>query len=554
MKKRNFIKKKTIVVLALLFLGLGVFSFTERYFSITKELDVFTNLFRQVNQLYVDETNPGKMMKDALDEMLAQLDPYTNYIPESEIEDYRFMTTGQYGGVGSLVRKKGDYVVITEPYEGFPAQLAGLKAGDLILEIDGKNVKNKNTDEVSKVLRGQPGSEVKVLVQRPGTKEPLTFTLIRKEIKVKSVPYFGLVSDSIGYIVLTSFTEDCGKDVKNALVELKEKYSIKGLILDLRNNPGGLLNESVNISNLFIEKGQEIVSTKGRVQEWQKSYKGLNTAIDTDIPLLVLVNSGSASASEIVSGSLQDLDRAVIMGQKTFGKGLVQTTRNLSYNSKLKVTTAKYYIPSGRCIQALDYSKRDENGKVKKVADSLMTVFKTKKGRPVKDGGGIIPDVITPEKKSSKIIQILDRNLIIFDFVTEYCLNHPKPEDEEKFSLSEADWKDFLNFIRDKDYNYTTVEEKRLEELKASLKEEKMNEEVKEEIEKIESILSKSHLSAIEKNKEEIINAIEIEIASRHNFQKGKIKMALKKDEEIKEAITLLRNKERTKGILEGKQ
>ena len=554
MKKRNFIKKKTIVVLALLFLGFGVFSFTERYFSITKELDVFTNLFRQVNQLYVDETNPGKMMKDALDEMLAQLDPYTNYIPESEIEDYRFMTTGQYGGVGSLVRKKGDYVVITEPYEGFPAQLAGLKAGDLILEIDGKNVKNKNTDEVSKVLRGQPGSEVKVLVQRPGTKEPLTFTLIRKEIKVKSVPYFGLVSDSIGYIVLTSFTEDCGKDVKNALVELKEKYSIKGLILDLRNNPGGLLNESVNISNLFIEKGQEIVSTKGRVQEWQKSYKGLNTAIDTDIPLLVLVNSGSASASEIVSGSLQDLDRAVIMGKKTFGKGLVQTTRNLSYNSKLKVTTAKYYIPSGRCIQALDYSKRDENGKVKKVADSLMTVFKTKKGRPVKDGGGIIPDVITPEKKSSKIIQILDRNLIIFDFVTEYCLNHPKPEDEEKFSLSEGDWKDFLIFIRDKDYNYTTVEEKRLEELKASLKEEKMNEEVKEEIEKIESILSKSHLSAIEKNKEEIINAIEIEIASRHNFQKGKIKMALKKDEEIKEAISLLRNKERTKGILEGKQ
>ena len=541
-------------MLALLFLGFGVFSFTERYFSITKELDVFTNLFRQVNQLYVDETNPGKMMKDALDEMLAQLDPYTNYIPESEIEDYRFMTTGQYGGVGSLVRKKGDYVVITEPYEGFPAQLAGLKAGDLILEIDGKNVKNKNTDEVSKVLRGQPGSEVKVLVQRPGTKEPLTFTLIRKEIKVKSVPYFGLVSDSIGYIVLTSFTEDCGKDVKNALVELKEKYSIKGLILDLRNNPGGLLNESVNISNLFIEKGQEIVSTKGRVQEWQKSYKGLNTAIDTDIPLLVLVNSGSASASEIVSGSLQDLDRAVIMGKKTFGKGLVQTTRNLSYNSKLKVTTAKYYIPSGRCIQALDYSKRDENGKVKKVADSLMTVFKTKKGRPVKDGGGIIPDVITPEKKSSKIIQILDRNLIIFDFVTEYCLNHPKPEDEEKFSLSEGDWKDFLIFIRDKDYNYTTVEEKRLEELKASLKEEKMNEEVKEEIEKIESILSKSHLSAIEKNKEEIINAIEIEIASRHNFQKGKIKMALKKDEEIKEAISLLRNKERTKGILEGKQ
>jgi len=422
-------KKKLSLIAGLLFLGTFLFAFSERYFNITKELDVFSILFRQVNQLYVDETNPGEMMKDALDEMLSQLDPYTNYIPESEIEDYRFMTTGQYGGVGSLVRKKGDYVVITEPYEGFPAHLAGLKAGDLILEIDGKNVKNKNTDEVSKVLRGQPGSEVSVLVQRPGSSEPIKFTLTRKEIKVKSVPYFGLVSDSIGYIVLTSFTEECGKEVKSALVELKDKHKIKGLILDLRNNPGGLLNESVNISNLFIDKGQEIVSTKGRVQEWQKSYKGLNQAIDTELPLVILVNKGSASASEIVSGSLQDLDRAVVLGQKTFGKGLVQTTRNLSYNSKLKVTTAKYYIPSGRCIQALDYAHRDETGSVKKVPDSLMTIFKTKNGRLVKDGAGIFPDIILEEKTTPKIVQTLDRNLLLFDFATQYCLNNPKLAD-----------------------------------------------------------------------------------------------------------------------------
>jgi carboxyl-terminal processing protease len=546
-------KRKLMIGTLVLFLGIITFSFSERYFNLTKELDIFSTLFKEVNQLYVDDTNPGEMMKNALDEMLAQLDPYTNYIPESEIEDYRFMTTGQYGGVGSLVRKKGDYVVITEPYEGFPAQMTGLQAGDLILEIDGKNVKNKTTDEVSKVLRGQPGTEVKVLVQRPGSQEPLNFSITRKEIKVKSVPYYGLVSDSIGYIVLTSFTEECSKEVKSAFVELKEKYQIKGLILDLRNNPGGLLNESVNISNLFIEKGQEIVSTKGRVQEWQKSYKGLNQAIDTEIPLVVLVNKGSASASEIVSGSLQDLDRAVILGQKTFGKGLVQTTRNLSYNSKLKVTTAKYYIPSGRCIQSLDYSNRDENGKVKKVADSLMTVFKTKKGRTVKDGGGIIPDLITQETKGSKILQTLDRNLLIFDFVTDYCIRNGKPANFDNVQLTEKDWLDFMMFIKDKDYDYVTQEEKQITELKTALKEEKMEDEVQQEIKQIEMVFSKAHIQAIEKNKEEIMNAIELELISRYQYQSGKIKLALQKDKDVKEAISLLRNTRKMKEILDGK-
>jgi len=546
-------KRKLLIGTLVLFLGIITLSFSERYFNLTKELDIFSTLFKEVNQLYVDDTNPGEMMKNALDEMLAQLDPYTNYIPESEIEDYRFMTTGQYGGVGSLVRKKGDYVVITEPYEGFPAQMTGLQAGDLILEIDGKNVKNKTTDEVSKVLRGQPGTEVKVLVQRPGSQEPLNFSITRKEIKVKSVPYYGLVSDSIGYIVLTSFTEECSKEVKSAFVELKEKYQIKGLILDLRNNPGGLLNESVNISNLFIEKGQEIVSTKGRVQEWQKSYKGLNQAIDTEIPLVVLVNKGSASASEIVSGSLQDLDRAVILGQKTFGKGLVQTTRNLSYNSKLKVTTAKYYIPSGRCIQSLDYSNRDENGKVKKVADSLMTVFKTKKGRTVKDGGGIIPDLITQETKGSKILQTLDRNLLIFDFVTDYCIRNGKPANFDKVQLTEKDWLDFMMFIKDKDYDYVTQEEKQITELKIALKEEKMEDEVQQEIKQIEMVFSKAHIQAIEKNKEEIMNAIELELITRYQYQSGKIKLALQKDKDVKEAISLLRNTRKMKEILDGK-
>jgi carboxyl-terminal processing protease len=353
-------------------------------------------------------------MKKAIDSMLESLDPYTNYIPESELEDYKYMTTGQYGGIGSLIRRKGDYIAISEPYEGFPAQKAGLQAGDLVLEVDGKSIKGKSTDDVSKLLKGSPNTPVKLLIQREGEVKPLTMIITREEIVIKNVPYSGLVSEGIGYIYLNQFTENASKNIRDAYQELKEKNpGLKGLVIDLRGNPGGLLNEAINMSNLFVAKGTEIVSTKAKVTEWQKSYKALNNPLDTSIHIAVLVSRGSASASEIVSGSIQDLDRGVIIGQRTFGKGLVQATKELSYNAKLKVTTAKYYIPSGRCIQALDYTHRNDDGSVGKVPDSLITEFKTKSGRKVYDGGGVNPDIRIKARIIPKICQSLEsKNLV----------------------------------------------------------------------------------------------------------------------------------------------
>jgi carboxyl-terminal processing protease len=367
-------------------ISISSFGFASGYFEVTKNLDIFTSLFREVNIYYVDETKPGEMIEKAIDSMLKSLDPYTTYIPESEIEDFRFQTTGQYGGIGATIRKRDDYVIISEPYKGFPADKAGLKAGDKLLEIDGKSVKGKSTQDVSSVLKGQPGVAVNLLIERPGTKKPIQKIFTREEVKVKSIPYKGIVDEGIAYVRLRSFTRNCSKEVKDAIVELKEEHEVKGLILDLRSNPGGLLNESVNLCNLFIDKGQEVVSTKGKIKDWEKSYKTSKEPLDKEIPLVVLINQSSASASEIVSGTMQDLDRGVVIGKKSFGKGLVQQTRKLSYNSQVKVTVAKYYTPSGRCIQALDYAHRNEDGSVGKVPDSLKTAFQTKNGRLVYDG------------------------------------------------------------------------------------------------------------------------------------------------------------------------
>ncbi|MBP6428403.1 MAG: S41 family peptidase, partial [Bacteroidia bacterium] len=403
MKKFLKTQKLKIVIILTAIASITSYSFVDNYFEVSKNLDIFSSLYREVNMYYVDSVDPGKIMKKGIDEMLSSLDPYTNYIPESNIEDYRFMTTGQYGGIGAVIRPKGDYVIVSDPYEGFPADKAGLRAGDVILEIDGKTTKNKKTDEISRALKGSPKTEVKLLIKREGEEKPFEKILVREEIKVKPVPYYGMLDNKIGYIKLNSFTENCAKDVAEALKELKLKNNLSGLVLDLRGNPGGLLHEAVNTSNIFIPRGQEIVSTKGRYKDADRPYKAVNEAIDTELPLAVLVNSGSASASEIVSGSLQDLDRAVVIGQRTFGKGLVQTTRPLSYNSQLKITTSKYYIPSGRCIQALDYTHRNEDGSVGKIPDSLVSEFKTKAGRKVYDGGGIKPDYTTTLKKMNPI-------------------------------------------------------------------------------------------------------------------------------------------------------
>jgi carboxyl-terminal processing protease len=470
------------------------------------------------------------------------------------LEDYRYMMTGQYGGIGAIIRKKGDYVAVAEPYEGFPAQKSGLQAGDLILEIDGKSTKGKNTDDVSKILKGSPNTVVKLLVQREGEPKPLEKTITREEIKVKNVPYSGFVSPGIGYISLNQFTEDASRNVKEAYENLKkENPEMKGLILDLRGNPGGLLNEAVNLSNLFVDKGTEVVSTKGKVQEWQKSYKALNPAIDLNIPLAVLVNRGSASASEIVSGALQDLDRAVVIGQRTFGKGLVQTTRDLTYNAKLKVTTAKYYIPSGRCIQALDYSNRNEDGSVGKVPDSLITAFKTRNGRKVYDGGGVNPDVHIKAKNISKIAQSLENKGLIFDYATLYRRTHASIDRAQEFRLSKEEYQAFVQWLSDKTYDYTTDTEKELEELKKIAKDEQYLSRIEKELETLKGELAHNKQEDLEAFKDEVSKLLEDEIVTRYYYQKGRIQHSLSVDQEIAKALEILNDKDKQQAILTGK-
>jgi len=540
----NYFKKTKIWVIAGVISLTGFFtvSLTDDYFEISRNMDIFATLFRELNIYYVDETKPGDLIKKGIDSMLESLDPYTNYIPESEVEDYRFMTTGQYGGIGALIGQKGDNVVITDPYEGFPAQKADLRAGDVILEIDGKSIKGKKYDEISKILKGQPKTPVKLLIKRTGENANIEKTIMRDEIKINSVPYFGMLDSEIGYIRLTGFTDNAGNEVKDALMELKTKHNLKSLVLDLRGNPGGLLNEAVNITNIFVDKGVEVVTTKGKVKEWDKAYKALNTPVDTEIPLVVLVNSGSASASEIVSGSIQDLDRGIVIGQRTFGKGLVQTTRPLSYNSQLKVTTAKYYIPSGRCIQALDYTHRNEDGSVGKIPDSLVTEFKTKSGRLVYDGGGVAPDFATEPEYLSNIAQSLLTKQLIFDYATLYRIKHPSIAPAKSFRITETEFNDFVSWLSDKEYDYVTRSEKSLEELKEVAIKEKYYDGLKDQFDSFKKSMMHDKNEDLVKNKNEIMQLLQDEIASRYYFQKGRVEASFDYDPEILKAQEALKN------------
>lgn len=554
MKSKEIIKRIGIIIIVFC---ISVFSFisfgfVDNYFEISKNLDIFATLFREVNVYYVDQTDPGKLIKKGIDAMLESLDPYTNYIPESEIEDYRFMTTGQYGGIGALIRQRGDYVVIAEPYEGFPAYKSGLMAGDSILEIDGKSAKGKKTDEISKILKGQPQTPVKVLIKRVGEEESIEKTLIREEIKIKSVPYFGMLNSHVGYIRLTGFTQNAGKEVKDALLSLKENKELQSVVFDLRGNPGGLLNEAINTANVFIDKGQEVVSTKGKISDWDKTYKALNPSLDTNIPIAILVNSGSASASEIVSGTIQDLDRGVVVGQRTFGKGLVQTTRPLTYNSQLKVTTAKYYIPSGRCIQALDYAHRNEDGSVGKIPDSLITLFKTKNNRTVYDGGGITPDVQLKPYRYSNIAASLVGKGRIFDYATLYRSKHPSIPSAKEFKLTDQDFNNFTAYISDKDYDYITKSEKTLDELKKNAQKEKYFEDIVQEYDALKKKMIHNKKEDIVKNKEEIMGLLKEEIVSRYYYQTGRIEAAFSYDTEIQKAIEVLSDKSIYTSILDG--
>ena len=544
--------KKYILIVSIALTGVFSLGFADSYFEISKNLDIFATLFRELNIYYVDGTEPGELIKTGIDAMLESLDPYTNYIPESNIEDYKLMTTGQYGGIGALIQKQGDYVVISEPYEGFGAFKAGLWAGDKILEVDGKNVKGKNTDEIRELLLGQPGTSIKLKIERPGTEKPIEKIVTREEVKINDVPYFSIMNESVGYIKLNSFTESASKEVKDAFQKLKEQNATS-LILDLRGNGGGLLNEAVNIVNIFVPKGVDVVSTKGKITDWDKMYKAINTPVDTEIPLIILIDENSASASEIVSGSLQDHDRAVVVGGRSFGKGLVQQVRSLSYNSKLKVTVAKYYTPSGRCIQKVDYSHRDKSGKVKEVPDSLITEYKTLKNkRPVFDGKGVDPDVKIEKKNMSDISGSLYMKNHFFNYATEFRLKNLTIADVANFSISDAEYEKFIHYLEDKDYDYTTESEDLLVQLEKATKEDNYYERLADEYKALKDKLNHNKKEDLNIHKEEIKYILETEIVTRYFYQKGKVEAALKNDPAVNEAITILKDNSTYTAILSG--
>lgn len=522
----------------------------ENMFEISKNIRVMTGVYEKLNTYYVDEPIPGELMEIGIDAMLASLDPYTVYIPQSQIEDYRYMTTGQYGGIGSLIQKHGDYIVITEPYENSPASKAGLKAGDVILEVDGEDVKGKEVSDMSLYLKGGPGTELTIKYKR-GTEIGET-TFKREEIKVPDVPYFGMLDDKTGYVKLNSFTQTASKEVGSAIHSLIDSSGMTQLVFDLRGNGGGLLHEAVNIVNFFVPKGQLVVETKGRLSEMNREYKTLNNPIDLEIPVIVLIDDHSASASEIVSGSLQDLDRAVIVGERSYGKGLVQQTKDIEFGSLVKLTVAKYYTPSGRCIQKLDYAHKNDFGVAVEVPDSLIATFYTKNGREVKDGRGVDPDVEIP----AEFLSILATELVIghqiFDFATDYAANHSSVGPAKNFRLSEEEYMDFVDFVKLTDVHHTSQSMEIMNELKSVAKDEKYYIDCQEEFEELYKKLTPSLESDLLRYKDEISEIIESEIVSRYYYSPGRLENALDQDEYVAIALEVLNDSNRYNKILSG--
>lgn len=544
--------KRKLITLSVVVVAITALCYTkpaERYFEIAKNLDIFATLFKEVNALYVDEVNPNTLVRTGIDAMLGSLDPYTNYIPEDEVEDFRTVNTGQYGGIGAITREIGNRTVVTMIMEGYGAQKGGLKIGDEVIKIDDLELAKLTREQSSQLMKGQVGTPVALTVKRIGVPQPIRLEFKREKIKVNNVPYFGMVGKDIAYIHLSDFTPDAGKEVKNALIALKDQGA-RGVIIDLRGNPGGLLIEAVNITNLFIPKGKMVVSTKGKIPENNLQYETLNNPIDPEIPVAVLINRGSASASEIVAGTLQDYDRAVVLGEKSYGKGLVQVSRPLSYNSQLKVTTAKYYTPTGRCIQVLDYGHRRDDGSVGSIPDSLKRTFKTTNGRTVYDGGGIDPDIKTTPVEAHPLTQVLFEKGFIFDFATNYVHTHSQAVDPRNFSLSDDEYQQFVTWMKDKNYTYKSFMEYGIQQLTEEAKKEKYFSDLKLQLEAIQNRINESKKNELMVYKDQIKILLEEEIVSRYFLEKGGIETGFKHDQDIKKAVDLLHNTSQYKKIL----
>jgi len=508
-------------------------------FELIKGLELMDLIYQQLETHYVDEPKPGKLSKVAIDAMLKELDPYTVYYHEANMEDYKLITTGQYGGIGALIKKSGDYIYISEPYEGNPAQKSGLRAGDKILSIDGKDMVKKPSDEVSSALKGPKGTTIVIKVERNG--QELKIPITRDEIKIPDVPYSGIVSNSTGYIKLNSFTQTASEEVKKAFLDLKSK-GMKELVLDLRDNGGGLLIEAVKIVNFFVPKDQIVVTTKGRVPEENRVYKTMDEPLDLTIPVVVLIDEGSASASEIVSGSLQDLDRAVVVGSTSYGKGLVQRTFDLKYGSKIKLTIAKYYTPSGRCVQKLEYYEKGDDEKPKVIADSLIKTFKTKNGRSVIDGRGIEPDVKVKDKDFSRLTAMIVSKNFIFNYATEFAVKNPTIAPADNFTMTDEQYAAFKNVVLKDTFDYTTASEEVLKKMKKTVEEEGYFEDAKSEYDALFKKLTPSKERDLEKFKPEIKQILENEIISRYHYQKGRTVHNLKNDDYLKKSIEILTN------------
>ncbi len=516
---------------------------SDPYFEISKNLDIYANLFKELNTYYVDPIEPGKLVKVGVDAMLDDLDPYTNYITESDIEEYEFMTTGKYGGIGASMRRKGDDIYIGDVYENSPAQKAGLHPGDLVESIDNQGVKGKSIEDLSLLLKGSPGTQINMMVKDAFTHNSSKRLVTRGEIEISSVPYYNLIGtqNNIAYVRLTQFTQGCGKQVRDAFDSLQRAQpGLKGMVLDLRNNPGGLLDEAVAICNIFVDKGQLVVSTKGKIADMDKEYKTPGSVWNKDIPLTVLVNHSSASASEIVAGTMQDLDRGVIIGERSYGKGLVQVTRPLGYNARLKLTIARYYTPSGRCIQALDYAHRNADGSVGFMPDSLKKAYKTKLGRTVLSGGGVEPDIHIKDEPMSLIAVTLYTKNYIFDYATDYARQHPTIPVASKFSLTDAEFDQFAKWLENKDYSYKTETEEGLDSLQRMAMREKYYDDTKDQFEALRSKLSHDKKQDLLKHKEQVKEMLENEIASRYYYVRGRIAQGLQYDKELDKALSLL--------------